>query len=90
MGWSRRKQKNHMLLSRHQNAAQNYNKKIVNRLFVNAAKFRNLVTTLTKKKKDDVISLLTKIRGIHRQTVSLLLFFIIREVKVKRQNCPCT
>jgi hypothetical protein len=38
-----------MLLSRHQNAGQNYDLKIANRCFQNVAKFRYLGTTITSK-----------------------------------------
>jgi hypothetical protein len=39
----------YMLLSRHQNAGQNYNIKIANRCFENVAKFRYLGTTTTNQ-----------------------------------------
>jgi hypothetical protein len=87
MGWSRRKQKIHMLISRHFNAAQNCNIKIASNFFANVAKLRYLATTL--RKKDDLITLVTKIRGIHRQRVSCRLFFIIREVKVRKVKSQC-
>jgi hypothetical protein len=39
----------HMLLSRHQNAGQNYDIKLANRCFENVAKFRYLGTTITNE-----------------------------------------
>jgi hypothetical protein len=39
----------YMLLSRQQNAGQNYDIKIANRCFENVAKFKYLVTTITNQ-----------------------------------------
>jgi hypothetical protein len=39
----------YMLLSRHQNAGQSYDKKIANRCFENVAKLRYLGTTITNQ-----------------------------------------
>jgi hypothetical protein len=38
-----------MLLSRHQNAGQNHDKKIANRAFENMAQFKYLVTKVTNQ-----------------------------------------
>jgi ribosomal protein S2 len=40
---------NHMIMSRHQNAGQNYDIKIANRCFENVAQFRYLGTTVTNQ-----------------------------------------